>query len=236
MSKFSNDTVSKEMLTTLLEGATFTIPDVSFNGADYTIPEGLLNSLNASPDVATLDKLVTSNIKGDDTFNRMMAALKLHLQTELDKGRITGSEYSQAYVQLTSAALQSAVQFELGRYQNHWNSILGQIQAITANVQLAITKADAELKIALSKGQVAISQAQYAQTVSQLGLADAQYGLTQQQIASFKLKDGRDAAKMWSDTYVAIKGIDEGTTVPSALNQDSINTVMNNIKQTHGLT
>ena len=205
MSKFNDEVVSKEMLETLTRDLNFNIPDIdldsiSLDDLDIEIPTELLDALKQSPTQINIDTLTKPEIGGDATFDRLMYAVKIHLKEEVDKGRITGSEYANAYVTMAGNAMQSAVQYELNRYQTNYQAILSHINAITAIIDN--------------------HRATYADTVMNLGIKDANYGLvnaqkdsidaavvrennlTDQQIKSYIIKDKRECAKIYSDSYI----------------------------------
>lgn len=221
---YKDATLSKNMLEYLTNGYSFDIPDVDFS--DFNLPASLLDVINnTTPVNISLDELTTPELEGNAVFDRMMHAFKLHLKEELETGRITGAAYATVYTQLMGQAMQYAVEFELNRYKSQWEGILAQIQAITGNVQLATAK----VQLAIAKAQAHTTRAQFAQIVAQLGIADVQKGMTEQQIESFKRKDDRDMASIFANVWTAVKGIDEGTVTPNALNLSQTNSLIQEV-------
>jgi hypothetical protein len=49
--------------------------------------------------------LTTGAINGTGTFDKLMVGVAAQLQGEYDAGRITGAEYTKAYITLTQSAL-----------------------------------------------------------------------------------------------------------------------------------
>jgi hypothetical protein len=52
-----------------------------------------------------------TNINRTGSFDLLIAALSTHLQAERQAGRITGQEYTNAYVQMMTAAIQQSFSF-----------------------------------------------------------------------------------------------------------------------------
>ena len=290
MSKFNDEVVSKEMLETLTKDLNFNIPDIdldsiSLDDLDIEIPTELLDALKQSPTQINIDTLTKPEIGGDATFDRLMYAVKIHLKEEVDKGRITGSEYANAYVTMAGNAMQSAVQYELNRYQTNYQAILSHINAITAIIEAKCKLASSKVELATAKVMYASSVAQannhratYADTVMNLGIKDANYGLvnaqkdsvdasvirddsvsaqqirlmgsqkdsidaavirennlTDQQIKSYIIKDKRECAKIYSDSYITNLSVDAGMKVPDSMTDTNISAVMDSLRQASGL-
>ena len=290
MSKFNDEVVSKEMLETLTRDLNFNIPDIdldsiSLDDLDIEIPTELLDALKQSPTQINIDTLTKPEIGGDATFDRLMYAVKIHLKEEVDKGRITGSEYANAYVTMAGNAMQSAVQYELNRYQTNYQAILSHINAITAIIEAKCKLASSKVELATAKVMYASSVAQannhratYADTVMNLGIKDANYGLvnaqkdsidatviredavsaqqiklmvsqkdsidasvirennlTDQQIKSYIIKDKRECAKIYSDSYITNLSVDAGMKVPDSMTDSNISAVMTSLRQASGL-
>ena len=102
-----------------------------------------------------------------------MTALKAHLNVEYDAGRITGSEYTKAYIASIQGALQFSVQYLLGKDNAHFSSLGAQAAALRANVEAYTAK----VQLAIAQAQMNQAKAQYAGTVLQLGAVDKQVGL-----------------------------------------------------------
>ena len=265
MSKFNDEVVSKEMLETLTRDLNFNIPDIdldsiSLDDLDIEIPTELLDALEKSPTQINIDTLTKPEIGGDATFDRLMYAVKIHLKEEVDKGRITGSEYASAYVTMAGNAMQSAVQYELNRYQTNYQAILSHINAITAIVEAKCKLASSKVQLATAKvayatsvAQANIQRAAYADTVMNLGIKDANYGLvnaqkdsidaavvrennlTDQQIKSYIIKDKRECAKIYSNSYITNLSVDAGMKVPDSMTDTNISAVMDSLRQASGL-
>lgn len=85
-------------------------------------------------------ELTERKVGGNGAFDALMEAMGAHLKTEFEKGRITGAEYTKAYIALTEGAMSNAVSFLINRDQAFWQAQNAQVQAITALVQLETAK------------------------------------------------------------------------------------------------
>ena len=164
------DTRAKELLTSLTTGIDFSVPSVDFNDDSLKIPESLSEALQHVPDKLTNDSLTEGCIDGEGTFDQIMKALKDHLTDEFEAGRITGAEYTKAYVAMMQTALQSAVQYLLGRDSAYYQALGAQAQAITMNIGAYTAK----VQLAIAQAQSHLNKAQYANSVLALSTTDKQ--------------------------------------------------------------
>jgi hypothetical protein len=102
--------------------------------------------------------LTTKTVNGDGTFDVIMSSVAAHLVKEYEKGRITGQEYTKAYIELTTAALGAAVQFLLQKDNAYWTGVKIEQDAkvIEYNLQyiLPLQKALTENQVALTESQI----------------------------------------------------------------------------------
>lgn len=264
LQKHGGDNVSLDLLNTLTAGLDFAIPDVDLNDSTFSIPESLLNLLQSPPSKITTDNLTSRQPRGSGVFDAIMESFRNHLMEEYDAGRITGAEYTKAYIALSQAAIQSAVQFLLGKDQSYWNAIQTQIGAITSNVNLA----NAKVQLAIAKAQAHQNKATYALGVLKLSTEDAQFGvlrenfesvraqtldtrtdgttvvgsigkqkaLYDQQITSYQRDAEVKAAELFSNAWITMKGIDEGFPIPTSYQNESIERVLSVIKAKNGMS
>lgn len=120
----------------------------------------------------------SGSVDGTGTFDVMMQGVKAQLQEEYTKGRITGAEYTKAYVALVQGVMQNATQFLLGRDQAYWQAVNAQVAMVTARVQLEIAKYEA----VTARIQAETAKADFALTKAKIGTEDAQYGQLKFQI------------------------------------------------------
>lgn len=118
----------------------FSIPEVDLSGSQYQFPFGTDSALYKSIAPITLAQLTERKVGGNGAFDALMEGMGAHLKSEFEKGRITGAEYTKAYIALTEGAMSNAVSFLINRDQAFWQAQNAQVQAITALVQLETAK------------------------------------------------------------------------------------------------
>lgn len=177
--------VGQNLYVELSEDADFLLPDINLGDADFQFPSEDGNTLYDKVTELSNEDLTTRVVGGDGTFDALMASVGAHLKVEFEKNRITGKDYTDAYVQVMANALGTATQFLLGKDQAYWQALLVQQQArraeietVTARVALETAKA----ALAAQRYQAFTAKAQYALIKMQIANADAQYNLTNQQI------------------------------------------------------
>ena len=260
---YQGDVLAKQLLDSLTANLDFSIPNIDINNPNFTIPPELVEEwLKAIPKL-TLDDYTTKTVDGTGAFDVMMTSIKKHLQDEWNSGRITGAEYTNAYIQLTQAALQTSLQYLLGKDQAYWNAIQAQIGAITAN----INSVTAKVQLAIAQAQAHQNKAQYALTTLQLATEDAKFAVTKeqheqvraqtldtrfdgenvngsigkqkelytQQIDSYKKDAELKAAKVFSDAWSVQKSLDDGITPPESFQEENIEKVLKTIIQSNNL-
>lgn len=176
----------------------------------------------------TNEDLTQKAVDGTGTFDILMSTVKVHLKEEYSAGRITGQEYTKAYIQIVGSALSGAIQFLLGRDQAYWQAILAQQQAKNAEIQ-----AD------LIREQIEVARAQTLDTRTDgtpiIGSVGKQKDLYNQQITSYQRDAEVKAAKLFTDSWITQKTLDEGLTAPSNFQNPSIDTILARIKTNNGL-
>lgn len=110
------------------------VPAVDLTTAAFSIPGGTASALYVEITRLTNDDLTTGEVGGTGAFDALMTGFAAHLRAEYDASRITGAEYTKAYIALTQAAMANATQFLLARETTFWQSVQGQIGAVTARV------------------------------------------------------------------------------------------------------
>lgn len=275
---FGGETVANQLLTALMAGENITIPQVDLTADIYKIPGGIDSEQYLPVRKLTNEDLTTRVVGGDGTFDALMAGFSAHLKIEYEKGRITGAEYTKAFIALTEGAMANAVQYLLGRDNAFWQAVTAQAQAITARVQLETAKVQyaamhleamiGRANYALTKLKLATEDVTYAQgkfnmdfllpqqlnllreqtevqraqtldvrtdgsTVT--GAVGKQKDLYSQQITSYQRNSELSAARVFSDAWITQKTIDEGLLPPDALNNSSVNTVLNTLKTNNNL-
>lgn len=264
------DCVALNLFGSLVNGSEFILPEIDLSGPQFEIPGGITNSLFLDIPRLTNESLTTRTPNGEGTFDWLMRSIKVHLEEEYQRGRITGADYTNAYIALTQAALGSAVSFLVQRDQAYWASVNGQIAAINAQVALATAKMTygvqraqayaAQATFALTKLKLSTESQTFCNLIAQnlvireqgevqraqtldartdlmpvSGVLGKQKLLIAQQITSYMRDAEVKAAKLFSDGWVVQKTVDEGLLAPPALQNDSVNTVLMNVKNNNNL-
>lgn len=253
-------------------GQNITIPAVDLSDADFAAPDTVGNPLYGAIQPLDMDDLTTGIVDGAGAFDVVMTSTKAHLKEQYDKGRITGDQYTKAYIELSTAALNTALQFLLSKDTTLYQAALAQAQARRAEIE-AVT---ARVALETAKAQLATAKAQYVLIMLQTASESAKYDLTNkqidlvgeqteaqraqtldtrldgttpvtgvmgkqkdlynQQITSYQRDSEYKAAKMFVDSWITQKTIDEGLTAPNELTNATLETVLGRIRTLNGLT
>lgn len=156
----SAEVEANRLLEELTKGDDFTLPDIDMSGPEWDIPGGDDSPIFGAISKVTNESLTTREVGGSGTFDALMESAHNHLKAEFKANRITGGEYTKAYIAMMESCMSNAVQFLLGRDQAYWAAAMAQIQAVTARVQLATSKA----QFVLAKIQALSAKSEYALT------------------------------------------------------------------------
>jgi hypothetical protein len=159
------------LLTSLLGDKQFDFEPIDLTDPQYQLPDDVLGDIEVRS--LTNEELTTKTINGDGTFDVIMASVSAHLKGEFEKGRITGEQYTKAYIELVSASLSSAIQFLLQRDQAFWQAIAAKSAAQVAQVQVVKARVDLE-----------IAKTQLQQLRFQAATAEVEYGLTKMKLST----------------------------------------------------
>lgn len=160
------DTQANILIGTLTTDAVFPIPNPDLS--DIVFPAGALEH----PVVPlTIADLTTGSVDGPGVFDVLMRGFKAHLDVEFEAGRITGDDYTKAYIALTQSAMSQGAAFLLQKDQSFWQAQMIQVQAFTARVDLEIAK----VRMAESQYAAAAQKSQYALVKMQIANADNEY-------------------------------------------------------------
>lgn len=210
-----------------------------------------------------IDDLTQKRIDGSGVFDTLMSSVYAHLKGEFDKNRITGTEYTKAYIALTELAMGSAVQFVLQKDQTYWQAINAQLEGINARMQVELAQqqillSQAELQIKqqelLNKQQELLllqqqlvlvkeqAESQRAQTLGTRsdgaavsGLIGKQVNLYQQQVDSYQRDAEVKAGKLLTDMWTTMKTVDEGLSAPSQASNASLDTLISNLRNRNNI-
>lgn len=156
----SAEVEANRLLDELTKGDDFTLPNIDMSGPEWDIPGGDNSPIFDAITKVTNESLTTREVGGSGTFDALMESAHNHLKAEYKANRITGGEYTKAYIAMMEACMSNAVQFLLGRDQAYWAAAMAQIQAVTARVGLATAKA----QFVLAKVQALSTKSEYALT------------------------------------------------------------------------
>lgn len=167
----SAEVEANRLLEELTKGDDFTLPDIDMSGPEWDIPGGDGSPIFGAITQITNESLTTREVGGSGTFDALMESAHNHLKAEFKANRITGGEYTKAYIAMMESCMSNAVQFLLGRDQAYWAAALAQIQAVTARVTLATSKA----QFVLAKIQALSAKSEYALTKMKIATESETY-------------------------------------------------------------
>jgi len=125
--------------------------------------------------MVAITDLTTGTLDGSGMFDTLMASVSAHLKNEYTQKRITGSDYSKAYLGGLQAVLAQSVQFALQA------PITTSQVALTDAQKLLVDEQISEITKRLEVGGLADQQVN--QVIATINQTDAQKLLTDQQIA-----------------------------------------------------
>ena len=185
--------------------------------------------------------LTTQVIDGTGTFDALMHTVKVHLQEEFDASRISGSDYTTAYIQLMGTAMQVAVQYAVSKPESD-----AKVAEMVATLPHTITRAQAdadksnqELQLLWEKTMTERANTQemifggYGSTngIPVAGVVGKQKTLYQNQADGY-IKDAKvKAAKLFADAAMVQLNInDTYNTSTNGFSDTNINAVMSAVK------
>lgn len=197
----------------------------------------------------TPEQLTTGTLSGTGVFDRLMGAVKAHIQEEFDASRIKGTEYATVYLGSIQTVLQQAMTFVLQEQVNEKQIELLSHQIISE--QKAQCKLDAEYDLlmaqirkveaetALITQKKVTEQAQTSATaVDEDSVIGRQKGLYAAQTEGYSRDAEQKAAKLVLDiiaTQIATTGAEVPST--SALTTGNVDAkILEPLLQKAGLT
>lgn len=166
------DALANTLLENLTAGVDFTLPELDLSNPIFNqpLPTG---PLYVEINKIELDDLTTGVVGGTGVFDRLMVSLVNHLKVEYQANRISGAEYTKAYVGVVTAALQTSSQFLLAKDQAYWQALLVQAQARAAEIEAI------NARIALETARIILVRSQF-----EAATAEVNYGLSKMKIAT----------------------------------------------------
>jgi hypothetical protein len=175
--------VAQQILTQL--GAGFTVPTINLNDPAFALPTVVGNPLYGAVTPIDTDDLTVGVVGGSGTYDRLMTTHQAHLKEQYERGLITGDQYTKAYIELSTVAMQTGLQLLLQRDQSYWNALLIQAQARKAEVEaISATVAIqlAKIQLVMTQYQAQNAQAQYVLTLMQVAGEDTKYEVAHKQL------------------------------------------------------
>lgn len=166
MASCGADTEANRLLPELTQDAVFPIPNADLSGIVF--PDAALNTPVESLEVSDITDGVVS---GPGAFDALMRGFKAHLDVEFDAGRITGDDYTKAYIALTEAAMNQSINFLMGKDQAFWSAQMIQVQAFSERVRLETAK----VELAATQYNASNQKAAYAKTKMEIANEEIDY-------------------------------------------------------------
>lgn len=171
MATHGGEIVADELMLALLTGEDVTIPVIDLDSTEFQIPGGTNSDAYSILSKLTNADLTTGSITGTGTFDKLMVGVAAQLKGEFDNNRITGAEYTKAYIGITQSALSIAAQFLLGKDSAYWQAVQAQALAVTARLQLQTAK----IQNAAVKFEAMTAKANYALSKLKLSSLDVEF-------------------------------------------------------------
>ena len=175
MATHGGEIVADELMLALLTGEDVTIPVIDLDSTEFQIPGDTNSDAYSVLSKLSNADLTTGSITGTGTFDKLMVGVAAQLKGEFDSNRITGAEYTKAYIGITQSALSIAAQFLLGKDSAYWQAVQAQALAVTARLQLQTAK----IQNAAAKLEAMTTKANYALTKLKLSILDTEYATGQ---------------------------------------------------------
>lgn len=171
MATNGGDVLARELMAALLTGEDVTIPVIDLDSTEFRIPGGTNSDAYSVLSKLSNADLTTGSITGTGTFDKLMVGVAAQLKGEFDNNRITGAEYTKAYIGITQSALSIAAQFLLGKDSAYWQAVQAQALAVTARLQLQTAK----IQNAAVKFEAMTAKANYALSKLKLSSLDVEF-------------------------------------------------------------
>lgn len=213
--------LANSLFTALTSG--ITVPDApDFSEDRFNLTPDETSDLYSDITGATVAAVTDGCIDGTGAFDVFMSAMDKHLEREFKGNRITGSQYAEAYVQISTQVISQAAQFVLQKDQAKWAAVTAQMQARIVEIQAT------QALIELEKTKIEATKATF-----EMNLVAAQYGLTKMQIASEEARHDDITAGVALKEYelnygapadVAIKHYERQQVMPSTVDMNKVQT------------
>lgn len=170
------DTLATTLIGTLTEDVPYVTPDVPLTSAPYNLPEP--SQLTEAVTKLTVPHLTTGEIGGDGAFDKLMGGLSGYLLSEYKANRITGAEYTKAFIALTELAMAQGSAYLIQTDKQYWDNQLTQQQAELTEIQVSTARVKletAKVEHVVTQLQALNLEAEYAVKKMQLSLTSSQF-------------------------------------------------------------
>lgn len=195
-------TEALNLLSTITAGVSFDIPVIDLSLDIYKLPGDETAEFYQPVTRVPFSQITDGDIEGPGIFDLMMKAGKAHLIEEFENNRITGAQYTEAYIALIQTAMDRATSFILARESTFWQAQTGQIEAITKRAVLEQER----LRTAQAAIDANNAKAAYSKTVLSLANEALAYDQGQYQLSTILPKNALilDAQKAKLDEEILI--------------------------------
>lgn len=136
------DTEGLGILADIKATLSVSVPYVTVTGELFQVPAVSGSEMYQVVQEPSNADMTSGAVDGTGTFDVLMASINAHLKDQFDRGRITGAEYTKAYIALTQSALSTAAQFALTKQQAFWQAQQAQVATITGKLQLETARVE----------------------------------------------------------------------------------------------
>ena len=134
------DNLSQDLLGSFSLDNDFTLDRTDLDQSALLVPDENNNPNFTTIEPVTLDQLTSEDPDGAGAFDVIMRSLAAHLRLEYQEGRLTGAEYTKAYIALVQQGLGAALQFVLNKDQAYWQAQGAQKSAQAAEISVRTSR------------------------------------------------------------------------------------------------
>ena len=148
----------------LIAGYNDYFPNINWNDDLYNLTHDPINDIRNRVHKVEIADVTTGIVNGTGAFDQFMKSAAAHLREEYDKNRITGADYTKAWISLMESSMNQAVVFTIQKDDAYWKAIGAQLAAITALINMEVQKA----QLAALKTQTDTQKANFALTKAKI--------------------------------------------------------------------
>lgn len=148
----------------LVIGYTDYFPNIDWNDDLYNLTQDTINDIRGRIHKIEITDVTTGVVNGTGAFDQFMKSAAAHLREEYDKNRITGADYTKAWISLMESSMNQAVLFTIQKDEAYWKALNAQLAAITALINMEVQKA----QLAALKTQTDTQKANFALTKAKI--------------------------------------------------------------------